>query len=102
MRPARETLKLPNCRSTCRRAGFRQVFGERPKPASPVERRAEGDVRAQFAALKRPLPAVTAAPDTIKLPKTATDAELTMIAGSILLALSLILFVFNRRQIFAR
>jgi Ca-activated chloride channel family protein len=42
--------------------------------------------------------AVVPAPDTVKLPKTATDAELKMIAGSILLALSLILFVFNRRQ----
>jgi Ca-activated chloride channel family protein len=35
------------------------------------------------------------------LPKTATDAELSMIAGSILLALSLILLVFNRRHAFA-
>jgi len=43
-----------------------------------------------------------AMPDTIKLPKTATDSELKMIAGSILLALSLILFVFNRRQMFVR
>jgi len=56
----------------------------------------------QLAAVKRPLPAVTAAPNTIKLPKTATDAELKMIAGSILLALGLILFVFNRRRTFAR
>jgi Ca-activated chloride channel family protein len=36
----------------------------------------------------------------VMLPKTAADAELRMIAGSILLALSLILFVFNRRRIF--
>ena len=36
-------------------------------------------------------------PDTVKLPKTATDAELKMIAGVILLMVSLILFVFNRR-----
>ena len=56
----------------------------------------------QLAAVKRALPVVTAAPNTIKLPKTATDAELKMIAGSILLALGLILFVFNRRQAFAR
>jgi len=41
-------------------------------------------------------------PSTITLPRTATDAELKMIAGSILLALGLILLVFNRRQIFAR
>jgi Ca-activated chloride channel family protein len=82
---------------------FAKVFGERPKPPSPpAERRAEGDARVQFAAVKRPLPAVTAAPNTITLPKTATDAELKMIAGSILLALSLILFVFNRRQMSPR
>jgi Ca-activated chloride channel homolog len=42
------------------------------------------------------------APSTITLPRTATDAELKMLAGSILLALGLILLVFNRRQIFVR
>jgi len=41
---------------------------------------------------------VTAAPDTVQLPTTATDAELRMIAGVILLIFSLILFAFNRRQ----
>jgi Ca-activated chloride channel family protein len=82
---------------------FAKVFGERPKlPSAPAERRAEGDAHIQLATLKRPLPAVTAAPNTITLPKTATDAELKMIAGSILLALSLFLLVFNRRQMFPR
>ena len=82
---------------------FAKVFGERPKlPSPPAERRAEGDARVQIAAVKRPPPAVTAASNTITLPKTATDAELKMIAGSILLALSLILFVFNRRQMSPR
>jgi Ca-activated chloride channel homolog len=82
---------------------FAKVFGERPKlPSAPAERRAEGDAHIQLATLKRPLPAVTAAPNTIMLPKTATDAELKMIAGSILLALSLFLLVFNRRQMFPR
>ncbi len=103
-RPEGETLKLTELPLNLP-AGweFAKVFGERPKPASPpVERRAEGDARVQLAAVKRPLPAVTAAPNTIKLPKTATDAELKMIAGSILLALGLILFVFNRRRTFAR
>jgi Ca-activated chloride channel family protein len=57
-----------------------------------------GDARVHLAAAKRMPLAVTPAPGTVKLPKTATDAELKMIAGSILLALSLILFVFNRRQ----
>ncbi len=79
---------------------FAKVFGERPQlPMAPTERRAEGDGRMQLAALKRP--AVAQAPDTIKLPKTATDAELKMIAGAILLALSLLVFAFIRRQNFA-
>jgi Ca-activated chloride channel family protein len=81
---------------------FAKVFGERPTPpAPPAERRAElGNAHAQLASLKRP--AVSPAPSTVTLPKTATDAEVSMIAGSILLALSLILFVFNRHQQFAR
>jgi Ca-activated chloride channel family protein len=80
---------------------FAKVFGERPKLAlPPAERRAEGDARVQLAAVKHPLSAVTA--PTITLPKTATDAELKMIAGSILLALSLILLAFNRRRMSPR
>ena len=81
---------------------FEKVFGERSKPAAPpAERRADGgDAHAQLASLKRP--AVAPMPGMVTLPKTATDAELSMIAGSILLALSLILFVFNRRRSFAR
>jgi Ca-activated chloride channel homolog len=83
---------------------FAKVFGERPQlPAVPRERRADaGDGKVQVASLKRPLPVAVPMPDTVKLPKTATDSELKMIAGSILLALSLILFLFNRRQMFAR
>ena len=79
---------------------FEKVFGERPhRPAQPTERRADtqgGSV--QLATLKRPQPAPVAATDTITLPKTATDAELSMIAGSILLALSLLLIMTNRRR----
>ncbi|RZN25395.1 marine proteobacterial sortase target protein [Bradyrhizobium sp. Leo121] len=79
---------------------FAKVFGDGPQlPVAPIERRAEGDGRVQLAALKRP--AVVQAPDTVKLPKTATDAELKMIAGAILLTLSLLLFAFIRRQNFA-
>ena len=81
---------------------FAKVFGDRPQlPMPPTERRADaGDVRAQAAAMKRALP--TPIPDTVRLPKTATDAELRMIAGAILLMLSLMLLLFNRRQTFAR
>jgi Ca-activated chloride channel family protein len=90
---------------------FAKVFGERarslPSPATPQhqpgERRADTDpVRLQFAAAKPAFPAVAPTPNAVTLPKTATDAELRMIAGSILLALGLILLVFNRRQSFAR
>ena len=83
---------------------FAKVFGERPQPLSPpTERRADaGDGRVQLALAKHAPPAVITMPDTVMLPKTATDAEMKMIAGSILLALSLILLVFNRRQTFAR
>ena len=78
---------------------FAKVFGERPSlPAAPTERRADaGDGKLQLAALKRS-PVATQGPGTIQLPKTATDAELKMIAGVILLTVSLLLLVFNRRQ----
>jgi Ca-activated chloride channel homolog len=83
---------------------FAEVFGEQPKlPLPPTERRADaGDARLQLAAMKRQLPVIAPTPATVMLPKTATDAQLKMIAGAIMLALSLILLVFNRRQTFAR
>jgi Ca-activated chloride channel family protein len=100
-RPAGESLKLAELPINLP-AGwdFEKVFGERPhRPAQPVERRADAtDGHVQLAALKRPQPAPVAAPDTVTLPKTATDAELSMIVGAILLALSLILVMSNRRQ----
>jgi len=79
---------------------FAKVFGERPQPpAKPAERRADApEARVQVAALKRPAAPVTAAPDMVQLPKTATDAELKMIVGVILVMFSLILLAFNRRQ----
>ncbi|WOH82213.1 marine proteobacterial sortase target protein [Bradyrhizobium sp. BEA-2-5] len=78
---------------------FAKVFGERPSlPAVPGERRADaGDGKLQLAALKRS-PVPTQGPGTIQLPKTATDAELKMIAGVILLTVSLLLLMINRRQ----
>jgi Ca-activated chloride channel family protein len=81
---------------------FAKVFGERPQlPAAPTERRADnGDARVQVATLKRAQLPVVQAPAAVTLPKTATDAELKLIAGSILLMLSLMLFVYNRRRLF--
>jgi Ca-activated chloride channel homolog len=83
---------------------FAKVLGEHEQlPAAPRERRAElGNARAQVAALKHPLAVVAPGPATVQLPRTATDAELKVIAGCILLALSLILLACNRRQRFAR
>jgi Ca-activated chloride channel homolog len=103
-RPEGESLKLTELPLNLPTGWeFSKVFGERPRlPAPPTERRAEGNSRVQLAMTKRALPVVTQTPNTITLPKTATDAELKMIAGSILLALSLILFLFNRRRMFAR
>ncbi|MEA2819010.1 MAG: Ca-activated chloride channel [Bradyrhizobium sp.] len=90
---------------------FAKLFGDRQRPLPsptvpqlrPGERRADADpARIRVAAAKPALPIVAPAPNTVTLPKTATDAELKMIAGSILLALSLIMLVFNRRRSFAR
>lgn len=73
---------------------FEKIFGERPQQVPTQQRERHADARNQPAA-KRPTPA---APDAIRLPKTATSAELKMIAGLILIVLALILFVFNRRR----
>ncbi len=74
---------------------FEKVFGERQQQAPAQLRERRADARGQPAA-RRPIPA---APDAIRLPKTATSAELKMIAGLILIVLALIRFVFNRRQL---
>lgn len=72
---------------------FEKVFGERPQiPAQLRERHADA---ATSPTARRPTPA---APDAIRLPRTATSAELKMIAGLILIVLALFLFVFNRRR----
>jgi Ca-activated chloride channel family protein len=77
---------------------FEKVFGERRQlPSAPTERRAGADERVHYAVLKRPV--VKPAPDTITLPKTATDAELSMMLGAVLLMLSMIAFVVSRRRV---
>jgi len=83
---------------------FEKVFGERMRvPAAPAERRAGADeAHTQLASLKRPAQVATQTPAAISLPRTATDAELKMIFGVILLTLSLIVLVFNRRQMSPR
>jgi Ca-activated chloride channel family protein len=73
---------------------FEKVFGERPNVTPTQLRERHADAHDQPAA-RRPAPVV---PDAIRLPKTATSAELKMITGLILIVLALILFVFNRRR----
>lgn len=104
-RPSGEPLKLSELPLNLP-AGwdFEKVFGERPQqvPSQPRERRADaGDRRAQLNE-KRVIAPVAPKPATVQLPRTATDAELKMIAGAILLVLSLVLLAFNRRQALAR
>ena len=95
-RPAGEPLKLSELPINLP-AGwdFAKVFGEQPQQAPAQLRERRADAGSQPAA-RRPAPV---APDAIRLPKTATSAELKMIAGLILIVLALILFVFNRRQL---
>ena len=103
-RPAHETLKLTELPLNLP-AGwdFEKVFGERPQPVSaPNERRADNDGALTQLAMAKRSPIPTAGPRTVSLPKTATDAELKMIAGAVLLALGLVLLVFTRRREFAR
>jgi len=76
---------------------FDKVFGERLRKA-PVERRAD-DAKVQHAMLKSRSAVATAAPAAVMLPKTATDAEIRMIAGGILLVIALVLFLITRRRI---
>lgn len=95
-RPDGETLKLAELPLNLP-AGweFEKVFGERMRKA-PVERRAE-DAQVQHAVLKRsPVPAATNA--AVMLPKTATDADIKLAAGAILLGIAIVLFLITRRQ----
>lgn len=96
-RPDGETLKLADLPLNLP-AGweFEKVFGEQPRKA-PEGRRAD-DAKVQHAVLKQRSPVPTAAPTAVSLPKTATDADIKMIAGGILLAIALVLFMITRRQ----
>jgi Ca-activated chloride channel family protein len=77
---------------------FEKVFGERPHlPKPPMERRADAS---DAPVAKHAQPAVM--PNTVMLPKTATDAELRAITGLVLLMLSVLLSLYNRRRAFAR
>jgi Ca-activated chloride channel family protein len=91
-----------------------KMFGERSQPGTPApsDMRKAGrtpDVqlaRYTAAVAARPAPPASARsltqsprPQSVTLPKTATDAELRAIAGLILLAISLILLVVRRRAL---
>jgi Ca-activated chloride channel family protein len=78
---------------------FDKVFGERKPQAVPVERRAgargQPEIR-QASATQAAKPmayasTVAAAPAAVRLPRTATSAELELMAGLLALALSLLL-----------
>ena len=94
-----------SCRSTCRPAGTstRCSASGRSRSSPPAERRAEATMRGcssrRRSARCRSSPP---RPAPSSLPKTATDAELKMIAGVDPAGARLILLVFNRRQTFAR
>lgn len=81
---------------------FAKVFGEQPKPlAPPSERRADAsDGHVQLALRKHPPVVAPASP--IVLPKTATDAEMKLLAGAALLMLALMMMVIPRRRLAVR
>ena len=80
---------------------FDKVFGERPALPAP-----RNDDRAQASAIRlaanaaapRPVLVPIAAQKGVALPKTATDAELRMMLGLALLALSLLLLLVGRKR----
>lgn len=77
---------------------FEKVFGEAAKavprkPAPAMRDASAGSVRLAAAPV-----AVAAPTDTVNLPQTATDAELRLMAGLVLLALALLLLAFSGRR----
>lgn len=104
-RPAGEPLKLAELPVNLPASwDFAKVFGERPQlQQQPVERRAETDGKpVQVAAARRLQPAPVVQPTTVQLPKTATDAELKMMIGFVLLSLSLLFLMFSRCRMIPR
>ena len=77
---------------------FEKVFGERQKLLTPpLERRADaGDARPVRAISRSAAPAASAPAAAVGLPQTATNAELEMISGSVLLMLGLLLVLYRR------
>ncbi len=81
--------------------GEKEFRGERRPPAEPESRRADNGVYAQLVAAAapsaKPLPIQAAAPAGVALPKTATDAELRLLAGLALCLTSLLILALRRR-----
>jgi Ca-activated chloride channel family protein len=84
---------------------FDKIFGE--KPSRSDMRRAEGGTQpvqvaeqgaTSIAVASKPQAQSASSQNTVTLPKTATDAELRLMAGLILFALSLILLAFGARR----
>jgi Ca-activated chloride channel family protein len=78
---------------------FGKLMGETPRPLlRHDERRADNRTApTQFAKLQQRA-APIAVPGSVNLPKTATDAELKMILGAILMLLGALLYLTNRRR----
>jgi Ca-activated chloride channel homolog len=87
---------------------FDKVFGERLAPSQPATRRADAGASKPatlaYAAVARSAQPAVAAPigqAGVPLPKTATDAELRLWFGALLILVSLFLMVWTRRRRFA-
>ena len=80
---------------------YARLMGEQPRavpPPSPVEQRRADGGRVQLADARRPMVTVPA-PGTVRLPQTATDADLKLLLGAVLLVLALMATMFNRRRL---
>jgi len=78
---------------------YARLVGEQPRavpqPAPVEQRRADGG-RIQLADARRPTVSLPA-PSPVKLPQTATDADLELLLGAMLLALGTLLMITRRR-----